>query len=185
MQAERTNRLGGRTHEAVASGATLRAKACTTASLAGLLVELANADLFLDAAALDQLPKSPDRFLSGLFVTQCQLNHEGVAFRPWMGAFPKRRIAQSTLTRCKGTGKVTSAPQGVQPHKPVRRPAGAANSPQPAPAVFLGEDPRPTPRSPLAAGAAGGRYPPTHPSDCTTAAVPTRAAAPHRLGAPP
>jgi hypothetical protein len=70
-------------HQAVAPCATLSAETGATASLTGLLVKLANADLFLDAAALDQLPKPTNRFLSGLFVTQCQLNHEGIAFRPW------------------------------------------------------------------------------------------------------
>jgi hypothetical protein len=76
-------RLERRAHEAIATGATLGAKACAAAGLARLLVELANANFFLDAATLNQLPESPDGFLRRLFVTQSQLDHEAIAFRPW------------------------------------------------------------------------------------------------------
>jgi hypothetical protein len=67
-------------HHPIAAGAALSAKASATAGLAGLLIELAHANLFLDAAPLDQLPKPTDRFLGGLFVTQRQLNHAVLPF---------------------------------------------------------------------------------------------------------
>jgi hypothetical protein len=65
----------GAAHQPLAASPPLGAKASTTLGLARLLVEFAHANLFLNPAPLDQLPKSPDRFLGGLFIPQSQLNH--------------------------------------------------------------------------------------------------------------
>jgi hypothetical protein len=51
-----------------AAGTALGAEAGTTLDFAGLLVVLATAHLFLDAAALDQLAEAADRFLGRLSV---------------------------------------------------------------------------------------------------------------------
>ena len=67
-------------HQAITLGATLSAKASTTLRLTRLLIELANADFLLDAAALDELPEPTDSLLGRLFVTQCQLNHAELPF---------------------------------------------------------------------------------------------------------
>jgi hypothetical protein len=90
-------RLERGAHEAVATGAALGAKTGTATGLARLLVEFADANLFLDAAALDQLPEPSDGFLRRLFVTQSQLNHEAIAFRPWSESLPQKNLSRIEL----------------------------------------------------------------------------------------
>jgi hypothetical protein len=67
-------------HQAITLSATLGPQAGATLSLARLLIEFANADFLLDAAALNELPKPTDSLLGRLFVTQCQLNHAELPF---------------------------------------------------------------------------------------------------------
>ncbi len=67
-------------HQAITLGATLSPQAGATLGLTRLLVEFANADFLLDAAALNELPKPTDSLLGRLFVTQCQLNHAELPF---------------------------------------------------------------------------------------------------------
>jgi hypothetical protein len=64
-----------RGHEAIAPRTALSPQTSPAFGFAGLLVEFANAHLFLDAASLNQLPKAPNRFLSRLFVPQRQFDH--------------------------------------------------------------------------------------------------------------
>ena len=52
-----------------AACAALGAKAGAALGFARLLVEFADANLFLDAAALDELAEAADGFLSRFFVT--------------------------------------------------------------------------------------------------------------------
>src|SRR5690349_20216191 len=79
LQSEKSSGLGAN-HQAIALGATLSAKTGATLGFARLLVELANADFLLNAAALNEFPEPTDSFLSCLFVTQCQLNHAELPF---------------------------------------------------------------------------------------------------------
>ena len=79
LQSEKSPKLGA-DHQPVALGATLSAKTGATLGFARLLVELANADFLLDAAALNEFPKPTDSLLSRLFVTKCQLNHAELHF---------------------------------------------------------------------------------------------------------
>jgi hypothetical protein len=55
--------------EPIAPCTALGPQARPALGLAGLFVEFANAHLFLDAAPLDQLPKTADRFLSRLSIS--------------------------------------------------------------------------------------------------------------------
>ena len=64
-----------RSKEFLAACAALGSQACPTLDFAGLFVEFADPHFFLDAAALDELPKAADGLLGRLFITQSQLNH--------------------------------------------------------------------------------------------------------------
>jgi len=54
--------------EAIAASATLSTQTSPALGFAGLLVEFANAHFFLDAASLDELAETADRFLGCLFI---------------------------------------------------------------------------------------------------------------------
>jgi hypothetical protein len=55
--------------EAIATGTALGTEASASLGLARLLVEFADPHFFLDAAALDQLAETADRFLGRFFVS--------------------------------------------------------------------------------------------------------------------
>lgn len=97
-------------HHAIATSAALCAKAGASLGLAGLFVELPYTDFLLDAAALDQLPKPPNRLLGSLFVTQSQFDHSSIAFRPrWDG----RRLGQLCAERVGGNLLTYHCPIGA------------------------------------------------------------------------